>query len=252
MLFPYRIIRFLFAGALLAAPVFAQTDDAVKTDVENLKKEIDTLKKQQFAIIQQLGQLAQMVRRQQTAQNPVVDLKDAPPPTGSATAKVAIVEFTDFWCGFCARYATQTLPEIRKKYVDTGKIRYYVKDFPAQRGSHVAEAARCTGDHYWAMHDQLFSHFGKYSDEELTKYATEAGANPESFTKCLASTEFSKIVQSGMQTGSDLGVDGTPTFMIGTIDPEDPTKLKTVRTIVGAQKIESFQAALDSAVAEAR
>ena len=252
MLLPYRITRFLFAAVLLVAPAFAQADDSVKTDVENMKKEIDTLKKQQVAIIQQLGQIAQILRRQQTPQNPVVDLKDAPPPTGSATAKVAVVEFTDFWCGFCARYATQTLPEIRKKYVETGKIRYYVNDFPAQRGPHVAEAARCTGDRYWAMHDQLFSHFGKYSDEELKKYATEVGTNPESFTKCLASTEFAKVVQSAMETGSNLGVDGTPTFMIGTIDPEDPTKLKTVRTLVGAQPIESFQAALDSAIAEAK
>src|SRR3954471_10337482 len=118
MLLPYRITRFLFASVLFVAPAFAQADDSVKTDVENMKKEIDTLKKQQVAIIQQLGQIAQILRRQQTPQNPVVDLKDAPPPTGSATAKVAVVEFTDFWCGFCARYATQTLPEIRKKYVD--------------------------------------------------------------------------------------------------------------------------------------
>ena len=55
-----------------------------------------------------------------------------------------------------------------------------------------------------------------------------------------------------MESGSNLGVDGTPTFMIGTIDPADPTKLKTVRTIVGAQPIENFQAALDSAIAEAK
>lgn len=252
MVISNRFTGSLFAGALFLVPVFAQTNDSVKDDVENLKKEVETLKRQQLAIIQQLGQIAQLLRRQQMPQNPVIDLKDASPAAGSPTAKVAIVEFTDFWCGFCARYATQTLPEIRKKYIDTGKVRYYLKDFPAQRGPHVAEAARCTKDRYWAMHDQLFGHFGKYSDDELKKYATEAGADPQAFSKCLESGEFGAVVRSGMESGSGSGVDGTPTFMIGTIDPADPTKLKTVRTMVGAQPVETFQAALDATLADVK
>ena len=239
-----------------AFPVFAQSEadyKAVKSQVEALKGDVDALKKQQAAILEQLTQLKSMLGQQQAPSNPVIDLKDAP-VTGAATAKVGIVEFTDYWCGFCARFARQTLPEIMKRYVETGKVRYYLRDFAAQRGPKVAEAALCAGsqDKYWALHDKLFTNFGKYSDEELDKYETEAGADPTLVKKCVDSGRYSKLVAAGMEAGQAAGVSGTPTFMIGVIDPADPTKLKTERTVVGAQSIEQFQTALDEVLAQAK
>src|SRR5438270_12608965 len=98
-------------GCGCVRPAFGQSEPdykALKEQVESLKAELEKLKTQQAAIIQQL---VQMQRHQQALSNPVIDLKGAA-ETGSTTAKVAIVEFTDFWCGFCARFAKNTLPEL--------------------------------------------------------------------------------------------------------------------------------------------
>jgi protein-disulfide isomerase len=237
-------------------PAFGQSQPdykALKEQVEALKAEVETLKKQQGAIIQQLGEVQRMAARQQGPANPVVDLKGAA-ETGSKTAKFAVVEFTDYWCGFCARYAKTTLPDLMKEYVATGKIRYYVKDFAAQRGPKISEAAHCAGEQgkYWPLHDKLFANYGKYSDTEVVGYAQESGADPTLFQKCVEADRYSKVVRDSMEQGVAAGIEGTPTFMIGIIDPADPARLKSVKTVVGAQSLEQFRGAIDSVIDSAK
>ncbi len=84
------------------------------------------------------------------------------PVQGDPNAKVTIVEFSDYQCPFCGAFYTQTEGQIKKDYIDTGKVKFYYRDFPltqihpgAEKG---AEAARCAGDQgkYWQMHDIVF------------------------------------------------------------------------------------------------
>lgn len=84
------------------------------------------------------------------------------PLLGSQTAKVTLIEFSDYQCPFCGRHFTQTERTLKKEYVDSGKVKFYYRDFPlsqihpgAQKG---AEAARCAGDQgkYWQYHDLVF------------------------------------------------------------------------------------------------
>lgn len=81
---------------------------------------------------------------------------------GNANAKVTLVEFSDYQCPFCARFFTQTEGQIKKEYVDTGKVKFYYRDFPLPQihpgAQKAAEAARCAGDQgkYWEYHDSLF------------------------------------------------------------------------------------------------
>jgi protein-disulfide isomerase len=237
---------------LFAAPAFTQSEadyKALKQQLDVLKSDMESLKRQQGAIIQQLVEMQRMLAQQKAASNPTIDLTGAP-ETGSKDAKIAMVEFTDFWCGFCARFAKTTLPELMKEYVSTGKVRYYVKDFAAQRGPKVSEAAHCAAEQgkYWQLHDKLFENYGKYSDTELSEYVQQTGADPTIFQKCVESARYSKLVSDSMEQGSTAGVEGTPTFMLGTIDPADPTKLKSVRTIVGAQSVEQFRAAINAVI----
>ncbi len=236
---PKILIAVLGCGLM---PAFGQT---VQEQVDALKAEVENLKKQQGAVIQQLVEL----QKRQAPANPVVDLKGAA-GTGSKTAKIAIVEFTDFWCGFCARFAQNTLPDLMKEYVVTGKIRYYVKDFAAQRGPKISEAAHCAAeqDKYWPLHDKLFAHYGKYADTEVAGYAQESGADPTLFQKCVESDRYAKVVSESMEQGVAAGIDGTPTFLIGVVDPADPGKLKSVKTVVGAQSLEQFRAVINSVI----
>lgn len=84
------------------------------------------------------------------------------PAQGSPNAKVALIEFSDYQCPFCGRHFSQAEQQIKKDYIDTGKVKFYYRDFPlsqihpgAQKG---AEAARCAGDQnkYWEYHDLIF------------------------------------------------------------------------------------------------
>lgn len=91
-----------------------------------------------------------------------VDTGDLP-VQGDPNAKVTIVEFSDYQCPFCGAFYTQTEGQIKKDYIDTGKVKFYYRDYPltqihpgAEKG---AEAVRCAGDQgkYWQMHDLVFS-----------------------------------------------------------------------------------------------
>lgn len=90
-----------------------------------------------------------------------VDVGDLP-VLGNQSAKVTLIEFSDYECPFCERHYTQTELQLKKEYIDKGLVKFYYRDFPlsqihpgAQKG---AEAARCAGDQnkYWEYHDSLF------------------------------------------------------------------------------------------------
>ena len=84
------------------------------------------------------------------------------PPLGSNNAKVTLIEFSDYQCPFCARHFTQTEGQIKKEYIDTGKVKFYYRDLPLPQihsgAQKAAEAARCSGDQgkYWEYHDLVF------------------------------------------------------------------------------------------------
>jgi protein-disulfide isomerase len=154
---------------------------------------------------------------------------------GSADAKVAIVEYTDYWCSFCARFATTTMPAVVKKYVDTGKVRYYLKDFAAQRGPKVAEAARCAGDQqkYWEMHDAMFANQRALEVPMLKQTARAMGLDSAAFDQCLDSGKYTAAVESGSALGNRMGVNSTPTLYVNG------------RPLIGAVPFENFKQIID-------
>ena len=94
-----------------------------------------------------------------------VSLEGAP-ILGAAAAKVAIIEFSDFECPYCARFFQDALPELRAKYIDTGKVRLAFRHLPLpmhQRARAAAEAAECARrqSRFWEFHDQFFTNPGK-------------------------------------------------------------------------------------------
>lgn len=84
------------------------------------------------------------------------------PPLGQSSAKVTMIEFSDYECPFCARHFTQTEGQLIKEYIDTGKVKFYYRDFPLSQihpgAQKAAEAARCAADQnkYWEYHDLVF------------------------------------------------------------------------------------------------
>ena len=168
---------------------------------------------------------------------------DGYPTKGSDKASVVMVEYTDFQCPFCGRYYSQTYGQIVKDYVDTGKVKYVLKDFPLSsihpNAQKAAESTHCVRDlegdeGYWKMHDKIFEGQGSLSLENLKKWARDVGADGGKFDSCLDSGKMASIVQKSFNEGSQDGVQGTPSFIING------------KAISGAMPYESFKQAIDA------
>ncbi|MBS1267215.1 MAG: hypothetical protein MAG795_01187 [Candidatus Woesearchaeota archaeon] len=168
---------------------------------------------------------AQQAKPREDAQAPsaptldMAKLLDDDAVKGDENALVTIVEWSDFECPFCARFYSQTLPQIQKDYIDTGKVKFIYRDFPLNfhaNAQKAAEAAECAGEQgkYWEMHDKLFEG-GVESGVSLFKtYATEINLNTKKFNSCLDSGKMASEVATDMQAGKQVGITGTPGFII--------------------------------------
>jgi len=143
---------------------------------------------------------------------------------GDENAPVIIVEFTDYQCPFCARHFSDTYPLIQQNYVDTGKVKYVVMDFPLSNihpeALSAAEAARCVGDQagntgYFEMHDKLFTNQQILGDVNYKLWAREiSGVSGVDFDLCLDSGKHTKDVLADQAYGQTLGVSGTPSSFV--------------------------------------
>jgi len=145
---------------------------------------------------------------------------------GDDTAAVTIVEYTDYQCPYCARHATETLPSMLAEMIETGRVQYIVKDFPLDsihpEARTAAVAARCAGeqDAYWPMHDALFARQAEWSGlgagaaDVFTTMAAGLGLDGAAFDTCLAGGAFDAVIQTNLEEGVSLGVQGTPGFFI--------------------------------------
>jgi len=140
---------------------------------------------------------------------------------GSADAKVTIVEYASLTCSHCATFHSATWPELKKKYIDTGKVRFTLREFPLDP---LATAgfmlARCNGnDKYTPMTDLLFAQqrnwaFTDKPVDALSALVKQAGFTQESFEACLKRQDIYDAVTVVKDGGAKAGVDSTPTFFI--------------------------------------
>ncbi len=161
------------------------------------------------------------------------------PVRGPATAPITIVEFSDYQCPYCAR-VTPTLDKLRAAYPD--KIRFIFKDFPLPnhpQAPKAAEGAHCAGEQskYWEMHDRLFANPQALDVDTIKQHATTLGLDQAKFTQCLDSGKFADAVKAGMELGSKLGINSTPTLYVNG------------RPVVGAQPYEHFVAVIEEELA---
>jgi protein-disulfide isomerase len=250
-----RPTRFPLALGLIVAILTAAATVAAQTDEElkSLRREIETLKQGQAAMRRQLQELHDVLRARGSAPSPEargpISLHGAP-FKGDPNAAIALVEFSDYECPFCGRYFRDTLGQIERDYIKTGKLKYVFRDFPLE-GMHpkafkAAEAAHCAGEQgrYWQMHDHLFTHQSALGRADLSEHAKTLSLDLPGFEQCLDSERHAPLVRKSLTEGQQAGVGGTPTFFLGRTDA-DGGSLKTPQTIVGAQPYASFKQALD-------
>ncbi len=164
------------------------------------------------------------VVQQPTAGGPpakvTVNVGDSP-YLGEQNAPVTIVEFLDYRCGFCGRHASETFPLIKSEYVNSGKVKYVVKDFAilGPLSVRAAEAAQCMkiqlgNEGYFKMHDKLMANQQTISEENLKLWARELGADGTKFDSCFNGGDAEKQLQADQQEGRGAGISGTPGFVI--------------------------------------
>lgn len=140
---------------------------------------------------------------------------------GKADAPVTVVEYASMTCGHCAAFHRDTFPEIKTKYVETGKVRFIVREFPFDpRAAAAFMLARCSGDRYFAMVDVMFQQQDNWARAEdgrsaMLQIAKLAGFSQEEFEACLTDQKLLDDVNKVRNLAADeFKVDSTPTFFI--------------------------------------
>ncbi len=219
---------------------------ALQGQVEQLQKDIDEIKK----LLQEGARAPAQARQQAAFAEQTVSIGDSP-VLGDMDAPVTIIEYSDYQCPFCARNHTTVFPQIKEEYIDTGKVRFVMRENPLtsiHRDAFGASmAALCAGDQdqYWEMADQLFANQRALSTDNLKSYAADLGLDTDSFNECLDSKKYEGQVQADLASGAKLGMRGTPGFFIGKTDAEDPDKANLEVFIRGAQAIDQFRASIN-------
>lgn len=162
---------------------------------------------------------------------------------GDQDAPVVIVEFSDFECPFCAAFYKNTMWQIEKDYINTGKVKLVYRDYPLPfhpKAQKSAEAAECAFEQnrFWEMHNMIFENQNAIDVSDLKQYAVQLGLDSASFNSCLDSGRYADEVQKDFQYGDSIGVTGTPTFFING------------EKLVGAQPYSVFNALIDKKLSE--
>ena len=173
-----------------------------------------------------LGLVAPVLAQQQPATAPIKDVMQAGPLgdriLGKADAPVTIVEYASFTCPHCASFHTETLPKLKEKYIDSGKVRLIFREFPFDpMATAISMITRCAPEQrYFPLADLYFRQLDALRAsqkplDDLLATARQAGFTQESFEACLKNQSVYDGVNAVKKHGADvLGVNSTPTFFI--------------------------------------
>ncbi len=147
-------------------------------------------------------------------------LIDGDPVKGDANAPVTLVEFSDFQCPYCSRFAQSTIAPIEEAYVKSGKVKVVFRDYPLDNHPNAlpaANAAECANEQgkFWEMHDKLFSAQDVWSQSDksadvLKGYAKELRLDTKKFNSCFDTQKYNDEIKKDLMAGTLLGVQGTP------------------------------------------
>ena len=160
---------------------------------------------------------------------------------GDPNAPVTVIEYASMTCPHCAKFHTDYLPEIKKKYIDTGKVRLVFREFPLDRAAIQASIlARCSGaDRFFPYISILFNQQSKWArakdqTAELAKLGQMGGLSVDDFNACLADKKLGDGILKTRKDGSDEHkINSTPSFIIDG------------KTLGGALSLAAFSEAVD-------
>jgi protein-disulfide isomerase len=159
---------------------------------------------------------------------------------GDPKAPITLIEYASFTCPHCAHFHTQVLPEIKKKWIDTGKVKLVYRDFPLdQVAAKAAQIAECAGnDRYFGVIDIIFRgqpQWAASSDPlaELAKPLRIAGLGENEIKACLANEAASNAVINDYKGGEQMGVNSTPALFIDGQLYRGPRTVEDLDSVLG-------------------
>lgn len=239
-----KYICILFCVILLAScatnkehPENWQTNE-VFTQLSELRQEIKVLKRDVKGLKE---------GKDNTNNRIEIDLRNTF-PLGQESAKYAIVEFTDYQCPYCLKHSKKIVPKIKQQFIDSGVIKYFIKDFPLSfhgQAKKAAIASRCSGQQgkFWKMHEMIISNNKKLSENVFLSFASQLNIDILAFKNCLKNPDIEKMVDADISEGDILGVQGTPAFFIGRIKNN---KLIVFKKLFGSQSFSSFSKVINT------
>ena len=146
---------------------------------------------------------------------------------GDAKAPITMIEYSSLSCPHCARFQKDVLPQVKKDFIDTGKVQLIQRDFPLNKPAiQAAQLAHCAGPmRYFALVDVLFKTQDQWLTEDavekLAQTAATAGIDRATFDGCLANKDIEAKIVASRKTGEDaFGINATPTFIINGVKLE--------------------------------
>lgn len=166
------------------------------------------------------------------------------PPLGDPAAPVTVIEYASLTCPHCATFHTETMPEVKKRYIEPGKVKFEFRDFPLDElALRAAQLAQCAGpERYYRFLDVYFAQqesWARAADPiaALKQLSRLGGMSEEAADTCLADKALEdRILQGRLDGQAEHGVSSTPTFVVG--EAKDS----------GALTIDQFAALVDPAL----
>ena len=221
--------EFLRYARLAALPLALMLPLGAKDAV----KDEGITRQQADQILDELRQIRQLLEKQQLKAPPAQGEQAARAKLnlegfamrGSKEAPLTIVEFTDYQCPFCQRFHTTAFGDLKKNYIDTGKVRFYSRDMPLDfhpNAMRAAEAARCASEQgqFWQLHDVMGANPDKLDMNSLVAFAADLKMDVGTFRACVESEKYKNAVQTDVMEAMKIGASGTPTFVVGKSTPD--------------------------------
>lgn len=222
------------------APISQNTADAILKELKEIRRVLEKIEKQG-------GRAGQRKSGPTTARVSTRGKQSM----GSKDAPVTIVEFTDYQCPYCLRFSKTTFPNLKRKYIDTGKVRWVALNLPLpfhKDATKAAQAAHCAGEQgkFWEMREELFMNPQKLNVTYLPAHASTLSLDIEAFNACLQSKRHLDAIAREGKDANAVRLTGTPSFIIGKTSDD----VVSGPVLIGALPLNRFDATISKVLAQ--
>ncbi len=247
-------VPLLFAASLLSAcgSLRSHHDDTTVDALNAMRARMESLQTDVDKLTELLGKVETRTRPPKQLPKSASIPFAGNPMLGATSAKIGVVEFSDYQCPYCRTFHTAVLPELKKNYIDTGKVLFVSRDAPMDfhpMAEPAAIAANCAGEQaaYYPMQEDLYLQQNRFGTEFYLELARKHGLDIKRFETCIHAPAQQQEVRRDAAYAAELGVEGTPTFFIGRIEGE---QLVDAVPVVGAQPYGAYMQWIERLLSE--